>query len=66
MGVAPGAGLQINGVPLYLHGFGKHEDAELRGRGLDLPTLIKDWELLGWVRIIYIYKYMYIYIYICI
>jgi hypothetical protein len=41
-------GLHINGVPAYLHGFGKHEDAELRGRGLDLPTLVKDMGLMEW------------------
>jgi len=50
VGVSATGGLLLNGMPTYLHGFGKHEDAELRGRGLDLPTLIKDWELLGWAH----------------
>lgn len=25
--------LLINGRPLYLHGFGKHEDSDIRGKG---------------------------------
>jgi beta-glucuronidase len=32
-----------------LHGFGKHEDSELRGRGLDLPQLVKDMNLMRWI-----------------
>lgn len=38
----------LNGEPVYLRGFGKHEDADLRGRGLDLPTLKRDFELMKW------------------
>lgn len=39
----------INDAPLYLHGFGRHEDADIRGKGLDLPTIIRDHNLIKWV-----------------
>lgn len=39
----------INDKPLYLHGFGKHEDADIRGKGLDLPLIIRDYNLIKWV-----------------
>ena len=39
----------LNGKPVYLRGFGKHEDADLRGRGLDLATIKRDYECLKWV-----------------
>ena len=38
-------GFLINGAPFYFHGFGKHEDSDLRGRGLDLPQVINDGNL---------------------
>jgi beta-glucuronidase len=41
--------LLLNGEPLYLRGFGKHEDAPIVGRGLSLPHLVKDLNLLRWV-----------------
>ena len=47
--VTPERGLRINSRPFYLHGFGKHEDSELRGRGLDLPQLVKDMNLMRWI-----------------
>ncbi len=31
---------------VYLRGFGWHEDADIRGRGLDLPTVKRDFELM--------------------
>ncbi|MBD0270428.1 MAG: beta-glucuronidase [Acetobacteraceae bacterium] len=40
--------LLLNGQPLKLTGFGKHEDAAVRGKGLDLPMWIRDYELLRW------------------
>jgi beta-glucuronidase len=43
-----GASLLLNGRPLRLRGFGKHEDSPMRGRGLDLPQLVKDFQLLRW------------------
>ena len=39
----------INNKPFYFKGFGRHEDASLRGRGLDLVHQIKDVNLMGWI-----------------
>lgn len=39
----------INGKAVYLKGFGKHEDSDIRGRGLDLPTIKRDFELMKWI-----------------
>ena len=47
--VSPDRGFLINARPFYFVGFGKHEDSEIRGRGLDLPQLIKDMSLLQWM-----------------
>jgi beta-glucuronidase len=41
--------LLLNGQPITLTGFGKHEDFPLNGRGLNLPMWIRDHELLRWV-----------------
>jgi beta-galactosidase/beta-glucuronidase len=41
--------LLLNGEPIKLTGFGKHEDFPLSGRGLNLPMWIRDYELLKWV-----------------
>lgn len=41
--------LLLNGEPVTLKGFGKHEDGPIRGRGLDLPQLVKDFGLLDWI-----------------
>ncbi len=43
-----GSTLLLNGKPIELKGFGKHEDSPIRGRGLDLPLMVKDFELLRW------------------
>ena len=45
----PERGFLINDQPFYFHGFGKHEDSDIRGRGLDLPQLLKDLNLMEWV-----------------
>jgi beta-glucuronidase len=42
-------GLRLNGKPLFLTGFGKHEDFPIHGKGLDLPVLVRDYELLKWI-----------------
>ncbi|KAK5641520.1 hypothetical protein RI129_010067 [Pyrocoelia pectoralis] len=42
--------LLLNNRPLYLHGFGRHEDSDIRGKGFDLPTTIRDHNLIRWVR----------------
>ena len=39
----------LNGKPVYLRGFGKHEDSDIRGRGLDLATVKRDYELMKWI-----------------
>ena len=31
--------LLVNGRPFYFRGFGKHEDSDIRGKGLDLPLI---------------------------
>jgi beta-glucuronidase len=41
--------LLLNGQPIHLTGFGKHEDFPLSGRALNMPTWIRDYELLKWV-----------------
>jgi beta-glucuronidase len=41
--------LLLNGEPVTLTGFGKHEDYPLTGRGINLPMWIRDYELLKWV-----------------
>lgn len=43
-----GRTLLLNGEPLELRGFGKHEDCPVHGRGLNLPLLVKDFQLLKW------------------
>ncbi|KAG8184932.1 hypothetical protein JTE90_017785 [Oedothorax gibbosus] len=39
----------INGKPFYFMGFGKHEDSNIRGKGLDLPLILKDFNLIHWI-----------------
>ena len=39
----------LNGKPVYLRGFGRHEDADIRGRGLDLATVKRDFECMKWI-----------------
>lgn len=46
--VRHGHALLLNGEPLTLAGFGKHEDSPLHGRGLNLPQLVKDFALMKW------------------
>ncbi|XP_032306091.1 beta-glucuronidase isoform X3 [Drosophila ananassae] len=41
--------LLLNGKNLYLRGFGRHEDFETRGRGLDYPMMLRDFNLLKWI-----------------
>jgi len=41
--------LLLNGQPIFLKGFGRHEDSAIHGRGLNLPMVIKDNSLLKWV-----------------
>lgn len=41
--------LLLNGQPILLKGFGKHEDFPVHGRGLNLPLIVKDAGLLKWI-----------------
>ncbi|KAL0272404.1 UNVERIFIED_CONTAM: hypothetical protein PYX00_005385 [Menopon gallinae] len=43
--------LLINEKPVYIRGVGKHEDSDIRGKGLDLPLIVKDFELLKWLGV---------------
>ena len=40
----------INEKPFYFKGFGKHEDAAFRGRGLDVCLDVKDINLIHWLN----------------
>ena len=44
-----GQSLHLNGAPVVLKGFGKHEDAPVSGRGVNRPCLVKDFGLLNWI-----------------
>ncbi|MFA5687571.1 MAG: glycoside hydrolase family 2 TIM barrel-domain containing protein [Kiritimatiellales bacterium] len=39
----------LNGKPVHFKGFGKHEDFDVIGKGLNLPLIIKDFDLMKWV-----------------
>lgn len=40
----------INGKPFYFKGFGKHEDSEIHGRGIDEALNVKDISLMKWIN----------------
>jgi len=46
---ARGTQFLINGEPFYFRGFGKHEDATVRGRGHDDVLMVHDFELMKWM-----------------
>lgn len=39
----------INNQPFYFKGFGRHEDADLRGKGFDNVLLVHDHALMSWI-----------------
>jgi len=39
----------LNGQPIYLRGFGRHEDFPITGRGLVPAVIIKDYSLMQWM-----------------
>lgn len=41
--------LLLNGEPIVLKGFGRHEDFPVNGRGLNPAVIVKDYELMRWV-----------------
>ncbi|NMB80982.1 MAG: beta-glucuronidase [Ignavibacteria bacterium] len=42
--------LLLNGKEIYLKGFGKHEDFAIISKGLFLPLMVKDFELMKWIN----------------
>ena len=44
-----GSHLLLNDSPIYLKGFGRHEDFYASGRGLNLPLMAKDYDLMKWI-----------------
>jgi beta-glucuronidase len=44
-----GARFLINGEPFYFRGFGKHEDAAVRGKGYDAVFMVHDFALMEWL-----------------
>lgn len=44
-----GTQLLLNGEPVYMKGFGRHEDFYASGRGLNQPLMVKDYSLMRWI-----------------
>jgi beta-glucuronidase len=44
-----GTQMLLNGRAVQLNGFGRHEDYIGSGKGLNLPAMVKDYQLLRWV-----------------
>lgn len=44
-----GRDILVNGKPVYLTGFGMHEDHIVKGKGHDNAFLVNDFELLKWI-----------------
>ncbi|XP_075219989.1 beta-glucuronidase-like isoform X1 [Lycorma delicatula] len=40
---------RINGVPAYIRGVGRHEDSDIRGKGLDYALVTRDYNMLKWL-----------------
>jgi len=43
-----GKQILLNGQPIQLKGYGRHEDFIASGKGLNLPLLVKDYALMRW------------------
>jgi beta-glucuronidase len=41
--------LLLNGRPVFLKGFGKHEDFHVIGKGLSCPLIVRDFDMLHWI-----------------
>jgi len=39
----------LNGKPIYMQGFGKHEDFPAFGKGFNYQSLVKDFSLMKWI-----------------
>lgn len=44
-----GTSILLNGKPVYLRGFGKHEDSDVVGRGFNIGIMKRDFELMKWI-----------------
>ena len=44
-----GTSILLNGEPVYLRGFGKHEDSDIVGRGFNIGVMKRDFELMKWI-----------------
>lgn len=44
-----GSRILVNGRPVYLKGFGRHEDSDIHGRGFDAVVNKRDFENLKWI-----------------
>jgi len=44
-----GTKIYINNKPVYLKGFGKHEDSDVVGRGFNIGIMKRDFELMKWI-----------------
>lgn len=44
-----GTEILLNGQPVYLRGFGKHEDSDIVGRGFNIGVMKRDFELMKWI-----------------
>ena len=44
-----GTSILVNGKPVYLKGFGKHEDSDVVGRGFNIGIMKRDFELMKWI-----------------
>lgn len=44
-----GTDILVNGNPVYLRGFGKHEDSDIVGRGFNMGVMKRDFELMKWI-----------------
>ena len=40
---------RINGRPFYFRGFGRHEDSDIHGKGLDEALNVRDFNMLKWI-----------------
>lgn len=43
-----GGKILLNGQPVKMNGFGRHEDFIASGKGLNIPLIVKDYQLMRW------------------
>ena len=43
-----GGQILLNGQPVQMNGYGRHEDFIASGKGLNLPLMVKDYQLMRW------------------